>query len=213
MGYPILKRLIDLFLSVVLGILFLPICLIAAIAIKLESPRGPVFADIPPRVGKNGKQFFTYKFRSMIPNSYAMMRTNPEFAKLFEEYKKSGYKLREDPRVTKVGKFIRKYSIDEIPQFINVLRGEMSVVGPRPYYADELREQEEKYPKTSQSIKDALTVCPGITGQWQVSGRSDINFEKRIELDAHYARNLSLWYDLKILAKTPFAMLSGRGAV
>mgnify|MGYP001589062688 FL=1 len=191
MGYPILKRTIDLVLAFTLGFLFLPFCLVAAIAIKLESPVGPIFADIPPRVGKNGKKFFTYKFRSMIPNSYAMMRTNPEFAKLFEEYKRSGYKLREDPRVTKVGKFIRKYSIDEIPQFINVIRGEMSVVGPRPYYADELREQEEKYPRTAESIKATLTVCPGITGQWQVSGRSDINFEKRIELDAHYARNLS----------------------
>lgn len=213
MSYPALKRAIDIVLSLALGIISFPICVATAVAIKLESPKGPVFADIPPRVGKNGKRFFTFKFRSMIPNSYSLMRTDPKFAKLFEEYKKNGYKLKHDPRVTVVGRFIRKYSIDEIPQFINVLKGEMSVVGPRPYYEDELREQQEKYPHTKDMVKAALTVCPGITGQWQVSGRSDINFEKRIEMDARYALNLSLWYDLQILAKTPFAIVSGKGAV
>jgi len=210
MSYELLKRIMDLFLAVFLGLLFLPLCLITALAIKLESPSGPVFADTPKRLGKNGKPFFPFKFRSIIPNAIQYLRSHPE---LYEQYKKGSFKLRDDPRVTKVGRFIRKYSIDEIPQFVNVLRGEMSVIGPRPYYPDELEIQQEKYPHTKNLIEQALSVKPGITGQWQVNGRSGINFDKRIEMDAAYARHLSLWYDLKILFKTPIAMISGKGAV
>ena len=112
-----------------------------------------------------------------------------------------------------MGKFIRKYSLDEVPQFINILKGEMSLIGPRPYYSDELEEQQAKYPQTQDLVKKALSVRPGVTGIWQVSGRSDINFDKRIEMDSHYAENMNLWYDLKILLKTPFVMLSGKGAL
>lgn len=213
MNYAPIKRFMDIVLSLLLGSFFLPISLAVALAIKLESPNGPIFADTPPRVGKDGKLFYTYKFRSMIPNAHNLLRTDPQFKQLYEEYKKSSYKLFHDPRVTRVGRFIRKYSLDEIPQFVNVLTGEMSVVGPRPYYADELEEQKKKFPHTINLVKDALSVRPGITGQWQVCGRSDINFDKRIDMDAGYAKNMSLWYDLKILLKTPFAMISGRGAV
>lgn len=211
--YPYIKRGMDIFLSTTLGVLFLPVGLAVAAAIKLESPRGPVFADTPKRVGKDGQPFYTYKFRSMIPNAYQLLRTDPRFKQAFVEQQTRGnYKIENDPRITKIGKIIRKYSIDEVPQFINVLKGEMSIVGPRPYYSDELEKQAQKYPQTKNLIKQALSVKPGITGYWQVTGRSQVNFDKRIEMDATYARNLSLWYDLRILVKTPFVMLSAKGS-
>lgn len=213
MQYSDLKRLMDIVYAIILGIIFGPICLLTAIAIKLETPEGPVFADIPNRVGKDGKLFRLYKFRSMIPDAHVLLKTDPQFKKLYEEYKKSSFKLYDDPRVTGVGKIIRKFSIDEVPQIFNIFRGEMSLIGPRPYFADELEDQQKKYPHTKQLVKMALSVRPGITGQWQVSGRSEINFDKRIDMDAHYAENMNLWYDLKILLKTPFVMLSGKGAV
>ncbi len=213
MSYEQFKRAMDIFLALFLGIIFFPVCLLVALAIKLESPEGPIFADIPNRVGKQGKLFHLHKFRSMIPDAHDRLRTDPKFKKLYEEYKKSSYKLNSDPRVTKVGKFIRKYSLDEVPQLMNVLLGDMSLIGPRPYFADELEEQQQKYPHTKNLVKKALSVRPGITGQWQVFGRSNINFDKRIEMDSHYAENMNLWYDLKILFRTPFVMLSGKGAV
>ena len=213
MKYETLKRVMDIFLALFLSILFFPISFLVALAIKLESPAGSVFADIPNRVGKDGKLFQLHKFRSMIPDAHIRLRTDPKLKKLYEEYKKSSYKLTADPRVTKVGKFIRKFSLDEVPQMLNILKGDMSLIGPRPYFADELEEQQRKYPHTKELVKKALSVRPGITGQWQVSGRSAINFDKRIEMDSHYAENMNLWYDLKILFKTPFAMLSGKGAV
>lgn len=211
MKYEYLKRLMDIFLALFLGLIFLPVSFLVALAIKLESPSGSIFLnDAPPRVGKNGRLFKTYKFRSMIPNAVEYLKSHPD---LFEQYKKSSFKLHSDPRVTRVGKIIRKYSLDEVPQFLNILKGEMSLIGPRPYYAEELEEQQQKYPHTKELVKKALSVRPGITGIWQVSGRSDVNFDKRIEMDAHYAENMNLWYDLKILFKTPFVMLSGKGAV
>ncbi len=213
MQYSKLKRLMDIFYATILGIVFGPICILTAIAIKIETPDGPIFADIPNRVGKEGKLFKLYKFRSMFPNAHVLLKTDPKFKKLYEEYKKSSFKLYNDPRVTRVGKFIRKYSIDEVAQIFNIFRGEMSLIGPRPYFADELEDQQKKYPQTKELVKKALSVRPGITGQWQVSGRSTINFDKRIDMDAHYAENMNLWYDLKILLKTPFVMLSGKGAV
>lgn len=175
--------------------------------------RGPILADTPERVGKNGKRFKMYKFRSMIQNAHEMLRFDPQFAGLYQKYKKESYKLRDDPRITSVGRFIRKHSIDEIPQIINVLRGEMSIVGPRAYYPDELREQQEKYPHTKALVKVVLSVRPGITGAWQVSGRSEVNFDKRIEIDANYVGRKSVIYDMIILLKTPWAMISGKGAL
>lgn len=207
-----LKRLIDIVMSITLLILFSPFCLIAAVVIKLTSP-GPLFADVPERIGRNTKRFTMYKFRSMINNAHVILRTDPKLAKLFSEYKKGSYKLMNDPRVTKFGTIIRKHSIDEIPQLLNVLKGQMSIVGPRAYYKDELEDQQEKYPHTQPLVKRVLSVNPGITGLWQVSGRSEINFDKRIALDASYVDNLSLWNDLKIILKTPWIMISGRGAV
>jgi lipopolysaccharide/colanic/teichoic acid biosynthesis glycosyltransferase len=164
-------------------------------------------------VGKEGKLFRILKFRSMIPNAHTLLHTDPKFRKLLKEYKKSSYKLHNDPRVTKVGKFIRKHSIDEVPQLFNVLAGDMSLVGPRPYYPFELEEQQGKYPHTRELVKEVLKVKPGITGQWQVSGRSEINFDKRIEMDALYARKRSILYDILILLRSPLAMVTGKGAV
>lgn len=212
--YYFAKRLIDIFGSIFLLILFSPIMLITAIAIKLTS-KGPVFADIPMRVGKDGKKFKLYKFRSMIVNAHSLMKTDPRFRELYKKYKESSYKISidEDPRITKVGRFIRKYSIDEMPQFINVLRGEMSIVGPRAYYPDELKEQQKKYPHTKSLVKEVLQVKPGITGYWQVSGRNEVNFDKRIEMDAYYARRCSIIFDISIMLKTPWVMISGKGAL
>ncbi|GIW64054.1 MAG: hypothetical protein KatS3mg091_856 [Patescibacteria group bacterium] len=207
-----LKRPLDIVSAVILIILFAPVSIIIAIAIKLDS-KGPVLADIPKRVGKDGKLFKMYKFRSMIENAHQLIRTDPRFKKLYEEYKNGSYKLKDDPRVTKVGKFIRKYSLDEIPQFLNVLKGDMSLVGPRAYHLDELEEQQEKYPHTRKYVKEVLRVKPGITGLWQVSGRSEVNFDERIKLDAHYANNVNFWQDLKIILKTPWVMITGKGAV
>lgn len=190
-------------------ILFSPLLLAVAIAIKINS-QGPVMADTPMRVGKNGKLFKMYKFRSMVVGAQDMLQKNPE---LLKEYKKNSYKLHNDPRVTTVGKFIRKFSIDEFPQFFNILMGEMSIVGPRAYYPFELEEQQKKYPKSRDFVKVILSSKPGLTGVWQVSGRSEINFDKRVEMDAQYVQRRSVLYDIYLIAKTIPAVLFGRGAV
>lgn len=212
MIYSFIKRVIDVVGSVILAGIFLPIWVVTALAIKLDSP-GPILADTPQRVGKDGKLFKLYKFRSMIVNAHEKLRRDPRLAKLYGEYKRNSYKLKEDPRVTRVGRFIRKHSLDEIPQILNVLRGEMSLVGPRPYYPDELVEQQRKYPHTRELVKVVLSAKPGITGHWQVSGRSEVNFDKRIKMDADYVNKRSLWLDIIILLKSPWAMISGKGAV
>ena len=210
--YEAAKRLIDIVFAVVLMIIFSPVILLVAIAIKLDSS-GPVLADTPERVGRGGGLFKMYKFRSMVENAHELLRENPSFAKLFREYKYGSYKLKDDPRVTKVGRFIRKFSLDEIPQLLNILRGEMSLVGPRAYYPDELREQQKSYPQTAKSVKIVLSVKPGLTGYWKVSGRSEINFDKRIDMDASYVKRRSILYDFWIIFKTPWAMISGKGAL
>lgn len=206
------KRMVDIVASVFLLILFFPIYFVFIILLKIDS-KGPILADVPERVGQNGKKFKMYKLRSMIVNAHHMLRTDPRFKELFEEYKKGSYKLKNDPRVTPVGKFMRKHSIDEIPQLLNVFKGDMSLVGPRAYYPDELENQQKKFPHTKKLVQKVLSVKPGITGLWQVTGRSEINFDKRIAIDAEYVNNISLLLDLKIIFKTPFVMLSGEGAV
>lgn len=210
--YEFLKRFLDIIFSLFLIILFSPVILLVAIAIKFDS-KGPMLADTPERVGRGGKLFKMYKFRSMIENAHEILRENPKFSKLYSEYKKGSYKLKDDPRITRVGHFIRVHSLDEVPQLFNILKGEMSLVGPRAYYPDELREQQKKYPQTRDAVKVVLSVKPGLTGYWQVSGRSQINFDKRIQMDAQYVRKRSVIYDILIILKTPWAMFSGRGAL
>lgn len=216
MIYNLIKRATDIIFSLILIILFSPLMLLTAIIIKITSP-GPVLVEKTnshmKRIGKDGKIFRLFKFRSMPVNADYLLTKDPRFKKLYSEYKRSSFKLHEDPRVTKFGKFIRKYSIDETPQFFNVLRGEMSLVGPRPYHADEIEEQQRRYPGTEKFVKETQTVKPGITGFWQVTGRSNINFDKRIEMDANYAREKSILTDLIVIVKTPLAMISGVGAV
>jgi lipopolysaccharide/colanic/teichoic acid biosynthesis glycosyltransferase len=207
-----LKRLIDIIGSMALFVIFLPISALTAIMIELDS-QGAVLADVPERIGEKGTKFKMYKFRSMITNAHFLLRTDPRFKELLAEYKKGSYKLKNDPRVTRVGKFIRKHSIDELPQVLNVFKGEMSLVGPRAYYPDELDNQLKKYPHTKKLVKKVLSVKPGITGLWQVTGRSEINFDKRIAIDAKYVDRMSFWEDMKIIFKTPLIMLNGRGAV
>ncbi len=212
MLYDFTKRILDIILATFGLIVLSPFFLLIALGIKLYS-RGPVLADTPMRVGKDGNLFKMYKFRSMIANAHQLLRTDPRFKKLYEEYKMSSYKLTEDPRITPFGKFIRKYSLDELPQLVNVIRGEMSLVGPRAYYPDELSQQQKNYPKTSKFVRIILSGKPGVTGIWQVSGRSQINFERRVKLDAMYVKRRSIFYDLWIMFKTVPAVLSGKGAV
>jgi len=207
--YNFLKRVIDIIGALIGLILLSPLFILVAIAIKLDSS-GPVFADTPMRAGKNGKLFKIYKFRSMIKNAHEILEKNP---KLLQEYKKNSYKIFNDPRITNVGKVIRRFSIDELPQFINIIRGEMSLVGPRAYYPYELEEQQKNYPESRKYVKVILSGKPGVTGLWQVSGRSEINFDKRVKMDAEYVKRRSIIYDLWIMLKTIPAVLSGRGAI
>jgi lipopolysaccharide/colanic/teichoic acid biosynthesis glycosyltransferase len=206
------KRVIDVIGSLFLFLLFLLPSILIAMLIKITSP-GPIFADVPQRIGQNGKKFKMYKFRSMIQNAHIILREDPDFKELYKEYKKASYKLHNDPRITKIGKFIRRHSLDELPQIINVLKGDMSLVGPRAYYEDELENQQKKYPTTKKLVKRVLNAKPGITGLWQVSGRSKVHFDERIMLDAKYVNEISIFKDIEIIFKTPSVMISGKGAV
>ncbi|MBU1133049.1 MAG: sugar transferase [Patescibacteria group bacterium] len=207
--YYIGKRLFDIFGALVGIIIFSPIMVILSIWIKIVSPEGPVFADIPERVGKDGKLFRMLKFRSMIPNAQAWLDSRPDLLKL---YKKNNYKLDPDPRLLPGALVYRKTSMDELPQFFNILKGEMSLVGPRCYYPFEIKDQLKVYPHAKKYLKDVLSAKPGLTGLWQISGRSEINFDDRLRLDAEYARKKSLVYDLLIVLKTPYVVITGKGA-
>lgn len=194
------KRVFDIFFGIVGCILSAPIILITAIPLLAESP-GPLFFK-QQRVGKNGRLFNIYKLRSMYVDA------EERKAALMAQNKMNGlmFKMDEDPRITKVGKFIRKYSIDELPQFINVLKGDMSLIGTRPPTVDEFEHYESRH-------KRRLSMRPGITGMWQVSGRSNINdFEKVVELDCQYIDNWSPMLDLKIFFKTIYVVLTHKGA-
>jgi len=194
-----LKVLLDYSLTIFGTILISPILLALAVAVKLDSP-GPLIHK--RRVmGVNGKQFDAFKFRTMYVNGDEILAKHPE---LQAELAKN-HKLKEDPRVTRVGKYLRKFSLDELPQIFNVLRAEMSLVGPRMISPEEI----EMYDRWDMNL---LTVRPGITGLWQVSGRSDISYAERVRLDMYYIRNWSIWQDLQLLLQTIPAVLKGKGA-
>lgn len=201
-----LKRSFDIIAALFLAVLFLPFWLMIPILIKLDSS-GPVLF-MQSRVGKKGKIFKIFKFRSMVPNADELLWKDPQYKKLREEFTRLDWKLEDDPRVTRIGRYLRRLSIDEFPQVFNVLKGEMSIVGPRAYRERELKVQQKKYPHSKKLIKQALAVKPGITGLWQVSGRNDVPFDNRVEIDAEYAGRKSLLEDLWILLRTPKAMLS-----
>lgn len=214
MFYKISKRIIDIIASLILALLFLPIWIILPILIKLDSP-GPIFYK-PERVGQGGEPFNMLKFRSM-----RMFKVDGELVhavnywkkdkKLYEKYKKQGWKLGldEDPRITKLGKIIRQTSLDETPQVFNILMGEMSIVGPRAYVQKELDDAIKRYGKKIKAyINESLTVKPGLTGPWQVSGRNDIPWDERVQIDARYANERNIINDFLIILRTPLAMIS-----
>ena len=207
--FDITKRIIDIIGSLVGIVIFsIPMTLIA-LYIKIVSPGGSVIADTKGRVGYKGKEFRLLKFRSMIPNAQAWLESQPE---LYKKYKDKNFKLDPDPRLIPGGKFIRKYSLDELPQFINILIGDMSLVGPRAYFKFELEEQSKKYPDTQKDIIQMQEAKPGLTGVWQTSGRSNIGFVERIKMDADYSRKRSVLYDILIILKTPLVVIFGKGA-
>lgn len=198
------KRVLDIVVALSLIVLFLPIWIIVPILIKLDS-QGPILFT-HKRVGKNGQVIKLLKFRSMVADADDILHhRNPE---LLKKFKDGDWKLENDPRITRLGKILRSLTIDEFPQLLNVIRGEMSMVGPRAYVEKELMEQQEKYPETKSLVADILSVKPGVTGPWQTSGRNEVPFNKRAQMDAVYARQKNIWLDLLILFKTPKAMLS-----
>ena len=188
--YLYLKRAMDIVGSLCGVILLSPIFLIVAIAIKIEDPKGPIFFK-QTRVGKNEKVFKMYKFRSMVIDA------EERLAELLHKNEVSGamFKMKDDPRVTKIGKFIRKTSIDELPQLINVLKGEMSLVGPRPPLVNEVKIY-------TNYQKQRLYVTPGCTGLWQATVRNSVGFEEMVELDLEYIKKRSLIYDIYLILKT-----------
>lgn len=196
----ILKRAIDITGSLVGLILLSPLFVIVAIMIKLEDPKGSVLF-YQTRIGKNEKPFRMYKFRSMISNAEEKLKD----LLAQNEIEGAMFKMKNDPRITKIGKFIRKTSIDELPQLINVLRGEMSLVGPRPPLVREVKEYTD-YDKLR------LTVKPGCTGLWQVSGRNELSFKEMVELDLKYIQDRSVGFDLIIIFKTFKVLLGAKDA-
>lgn len=205
-SYESLKRALDVAVALTLTIIFLPFWLIVPALIVITSP-GPILYR-HKRVGKDGKEFYMYKFRSMVTDADVILHQKNK--DLLKKFKEGDWKLeaKDDPRITPLGRVLRALTIDEFPQIYNVLKGDMSVVGPRAYLKKELSEQVKKYPRAKKYLPTVLSVKPGITGLWQVSGRNEVTFDKRAELDAQYVKHISLWNDLKILLQTPKAMIS-----
>ncbi len=200
------KRILDVIVASILLVLFLPFWIIVPILIYLDSGLPIIFKH--KRVGKDGQEFIIYKFRSMVPNAQELL--TKKYPHLLKQFKAGDWKIeaKRDPRITPLGLILRRFTIDEFPQIFNVLKGEMSMVGPRAYVKQELKEQMRKYPNTQQHLDAILAVKPGITGIWQTEGRNEIPFTKRAKIDAQYIENQSIWLDIKILLKTPQAMLS-----
>ena len=197
--YEVIKRIIDTVASFIGLILLSPLILIVSMLIKLESKGEVIFKQ--KRVGLNGKEFYMYKFRSMVINAEELKK------QLESQNEMSGpmFKIKDDPRITKVGKFIRKTSIDELPQLINVIKGDMSLVGPRPSLPKEVK-------KFEQWMMERLEVKPGLTCIWQISGRNNIGFEEWMKLDIKYVRERSFKLDMKLILKTVLVLLGDKNA-
>ena len=207
--YIITKRIIDIIGALVGCLVLLPLTLCIWIANLIAKDNGPVFYT-HKRIGKNGKEFNMYKFRTMCMNAHEMVKDEEVMKKYFskeqiEEWKEN-YKIEDDPRITKVGKFLRKTSLDEVPQVFNILKGELSIIGPRPVIDDEL----EKYGKYKEKF---LCVTPGLTGYWAANGRSDTDYDKRIEMELYYVDNMSFKLDFKIFFKTIISVIKREGAM
>jgi Undecaprenyl-phosphate galactose phosphotransferase WbaP len=198
-----IKRFMDLTVVIIGGIIILPLILLISLLVKLSSP-GPVLYG-HTRLGKDGRHFTAYKFRSMVMNAdeklRAILTENPEVREEWE----ANHKLKNDPRVTKIGRILRRTSFDEFPQLVNILKGEMSLVGPRPIVDDEIDKYGEDYNRI-------FSVKPGLTGLWQVSGRSDTDYSERVFLDTYYLQSWSVWLDIWVLFKTFSVVIKGKGA-
>ena len=199
----VIKRAFDLLFTICGGLCILPFLLVIAVMVAVDNKGNVIFAH--RRIGRDGKEFKCYKFQTMIPNAQEALEKylaeNPEARKEWEE----SFKLTDDPRVTKLGSILRKTSLDEMPQLWNVIKGDMSLVGPRPIVAKEI----ERY---GEYFREYAMVPPGITGMWQASGRSDTTYEERVEMDTWYVRNWSVWIDLMYLFKTVKIVFTGKGA-
>jgi exopolysaccharide biosynthesis polyprenyl glycosylphosphotransferase len=198
--YAFWKRILDVLGSSALLLALSPLFLLIAFLVKVSSP-GPIIYQ-QTRIGRGGKPFPFYKFRSMYADADKRLE---ELLKGYNEKEGPIFKMKRDPRVTPVGRWLRKYSLDELPQLFNVLKGEMSLVGPRPPLPREVEQYDERAFRR-------LSVTPGMTCLWQICGRSDTTFEEWLELDLFYIEHMSFWLDLKILLKTPTAVLRGEGA-
>ena len=201
-GHRPFKRVFDILGALVLGLVFLPVILVVAIALRREG--GPVLYR-HRRVGRAGVTFGCLKFRSMVPNADRVLRELLERQPELKAEWLRDHKLKHDPRITAVGRFLRRTSLDELPQLLNVLRGDMSLVGPRPVVQDELI----RYGRCATRY---LSVRPGLTGLWQVSGRSDNSYRRRVALDAYYVRRQNAWMDIRILLRTVKVVFGDRGA-
>lgn len=202
-GYKFAKRALDISGALFGLIIMILVMFVFVFVYTTGKNRGPMLFK-QKRIGQNGETFEIYKFRSMIENAEEVLKKDK---KLYEKYIENSYKLEpeEDPRITSFGRYIRKTSLDELPQFINVLKGEMSLVGPRPIIQKELSEYRAKK-------KLFLSVKPGLTGYWQICGRSNVNYPKRVDIELFYVNNQSLWFDIKILFKTVLQVLQRKGA-
>jgi Undecaprenyl-phosphate galactose phosphotransferase WbaP len=198
-----IKRAVDIILVVATSPFLTASLIFLSILIRLDS-RGPVLYN-QKRVGKTGKEFEIYKFRTMVTNADEELNKWLENHESLRKEWDETHKLKHDPRITRIGKFLRRFSLDELPQILNVLKGDMSLVGPRPIVTDEIQLYENKY-------HFYTWVKPGLTGLWQVSGRNDIAYEKRVRLDVFYVRNWSIWMDIYILVKTIITVVIGKGA-
>jgi Undecaprenyl-phosphate galactose phosphotransferase WbaP len=198
----IIKRIFDMILTVLLLLVTLPISLVLAVLVRLDS-KGPILYK-QKRLGQNGELFDSYKFRTMYADADETLKdilaADPAAYQEYQEF----HKLTNDPRVTKVGKFLRRYSLDEMPQFINVLKGDMNLIGPRSYLPREM-------PIMGRYAKVILKVKPGITGWWQVMGRNATSFKERLQLDEYYISNWSIWLDIYIMIKTVWVLVRGEG--
>lgn len=197
--YPPAKRALDVVVSVVALIVLSPIFLLIALLIMLDSPGPAIFAQT--RIGRDGRPFLLYKFRTMLDHAERHLTEMPEYLSRAEPI----FKLKDDPRITRAGRALRRLSLDELPQLLNVLKGDMSVVGPRPPLPGEVAEYAPRHMRR-------LEVIPGMTGLWQISGRSDLPFEQWVDLDLEYIDHRSLWLDLRIMLRTIPVVLSGEGA-
>lgn len=202
-AFATMKRTVDITGGIIALILMLPIFVIVSVFYMFGDNKGTVFFK-QKRIGKDGNVFYIYKFRSMVMNADQKLRKNKE---LYKKYIANSYKLEphEDPRITKLGEFLRKTSLDEIPQIINVLKGDMSLIGPRPIIEEELKEYGSR-------VNEFLSVKPGMSGYWQVSGRSSVHYPERVDVELYYVENQSIKLEAWILFKTIEIVLLRKGA-